>query len=280
MLGVEAGFDAIWSSGLELSASRGVPDADILTMSDTLAAADKLAESVACPVLADCDAGYGGVNNVYRMVELYERAGVAAVCIEDKRYPKINSLFEGRQELEDVDVFAAKLRAAQLAKRDPDLMVIARLESLVAGGDLADAFYRAEAYEEAGADALLIHDKVSSPARVLAFLSGWRERSEVPLVVVPTTYFHISATELAAAGANIVIYANHGLRSAIHAMRQTFTAILESDSTAAVEARIAPLADVFDLQRISELDRRERELLPSTNQMRGGQAILASHGNR
>ncbi|MDF6043839.1 isocitrate lyase/phosphoenolpyruvate mutase family protein [Streptomyces sp. JH14] len=258
-LAERAGFDGVWSSGLEVSASQGVPDTDILTMSELLGVASSLASAVAIPVVADCDAGYGNAHNVMNMVQRYEAAGIAAVSIEDKRFPKVNSFIPGRQELAPVPEFCGKLAAAKAAQRTDDFMVIARIEALIAGWGLAEALRRGEAYAEAGADAVLIHSKDGNPEEVLRFLSSWRLRT--PVVVVPTTYHTVTATELAEAGAKMVIYANHGLRAGITAVSETFASILREDRTTAVEGRIAPLTTVFDLQGMPQQKRHEAQFI-------------------
>ncbi|MFF5970026.1 isocitrate lyase/phosphoenolpyruvate mutase family protein [Streptomyces sp. NPDC012769] len=259
-LAERAGFDGVWSSGLEVSASQGLPDTDLLTMSELLAVAGSMAAAVDIPVVADCDAGYGNALNVMHMVRRYEAAGVAAVCVEDKRFPKVNSFVPGRQELEPVEVFAGKIAAAKAAQRDPDLMVIARTESLIAGWGMDEALLRADAYAAAGADAVLIHAKGASPEPVLEFLERWRGR--LPVVVVPTTYHTVTFDELRAAGAKLVIYANHGLRAGISAVSEVFEAILSEGRTTGFEGRIAPLATVFDLQGMDRLKADEARFIP------------------
>ncbi|MEW2592233.1 isocitrate lyase/phosphoenolpyruvate mutase family protein [Micromonospora aurantiaca] len=260
-LGERAGFDAIWSSGLEVSASHGVPDADLLTMSELLDAARWMAGAVTLPVVADCDTGYGNATNVAHMVRRYEAAGIAAVCVEDKRFPKLNSFIPGRQELVPVREFAGKIEAAKNAQQDPDFLVIARIEALVVGLSVDEALKRGRAYADAGADAVLVHAKDADPALVLEFLDRWT--SPLPVVVVPTTYFRITASELHAAGAKMVIYANHGLRARVRAVSETFREILRTDGTAAVENRIAPLETIFELQGVEELRAHDATYLRS-----------------
>ncbi|MFE2164457.1 isocitrate lyase/phosphoenolpyruvate mutase family protein [Streptomyces sp. NPDC059447] len=250
-LAERAGFDGVWSSGLEISASQGLPDTDILTMTELHAVAESLAAAVGIPVVADCDAGYGNANNVMHMIRRYEAAGIAAVSIEDKRFPKVNSFMSARQELASVAEFCGKLAAAKSVQRDPDLMVIARIEALIAGWGMDEALRRGEAYVEAGADAVLIHAKGSSPQPILEFLHAWR--LPTPVVVVPTTYHTVTADELAEAGAKMVIYANQGLRAGINAVTETFETILRDGRSTGVEDRIAPLSTVFDLQGMTQL---------------------------
>jgi phosphoenolpyruvate phosphomutase len=259
-LAERAGFDAVWSSGLEISASQGLPDADILTMSELLTVAQAMAAQVNLPVIADCDAGYGNANNVMHMVRRYEAAGIAAVCVEDKCYPKVNSFIPGRQELCPTEEFAGKIAAAKSAQSRPDLVVIARLEALVAGWDVDEALRRGEAYAEAGADMVLIHAKGESPQPVLDFLHQWRMPQ--PVAVVPTTYHTVTADELSEAGAKLVIYANHGLRASIAAVTEAFDSILRDGRSTGIEDRISPLSTVFDLQGMGQFLEAERRYVP------------------
>jgi phosphoenolpyruvate phosphomutase len=258
-LAQRAGFDAVWAGGLEISTAHGVPDANILSMAEHLEAARWMVEAVDLPVVADCDTGFGNSNNVIQTVRRYESAGVAAICIEDKLFPKVNSFVAGRQELASVAEFVGKLMAAKNAQVSPDFMVIARIEALIAGYGQAEALRRAQAYADAGADAILIHSSQSAPDQVLEFARAWDNR--LPVVVVPTTYFTITAAELEAAGIRMVIYANHGLRAAITAALDTYEVILRTGSTAAVEDRIAPLDLVFELQGMHHMKQAEKAYL-------------------
>jgi phosphoenolpyruvate phosphomutase len=242
------GFDGLWASGLGISTAHGIPDTSILTMTELLDAAIVMERASSLPVIADCDTGFGGIDNVVRMVRLYERAGIAAVCIEDKQFPKRNSFLEGH-ELADPDEFAARIAAAKETQVDPDFVVIARLESLIAGAGLDDALARASAYADAGADAILVHSKARSPDEVLAFARRWRALERTPLVAVPTTYYTVSAGTLAAAGYRVVIYANQALRAAIAAVDSALGSLAEHDSSDHLEERVASIQDVFDLVR-------------------------------
>ncbi|WP_235502551.1 MULTISPECIES: isocitrate lyase/phosphoenolpyruvate mutase family protein [unclassified Kitasatospora] len=254
-LGEEAGFEAIWASGLEISAARALPDANILSMAECLEAADEIAGAVDIPVLADCDSGFGGVGNVVHMVRSYESRGLAGVCIEDKQFPKMNSFVEGNQDLAPIGDFAAKITAAKEARRDKDFVVVARIEALIAGAGLEEALRRAVVYEAAGADALLIHSKRATPEEVFAFREAYQ--GVLPVVVVPTTYPQVTATELTEHGFGGVIYANQGLRASITAMRDVLAQIGGSGSTSAVEGSIASLKDIFALQKVDELLARQ-----------------------
>lgn len=244
----QTGFDAVWASGLEISAAHAVPDANILTMKDYLEAASSINEAVTIPVIADCDTGYGNASNVIRLVKKYEAAGIAAICIEDKCFPKVNSYIPGRQELAPIAEFVGKIQAAKDAQISADFMVIARVEALIAGWGLEEAWRRAEAYVAAGADGILIHSKAKTPDEIQAFIQGWS--GAVPLVVVPTSYSQVTVQQLQAWGVRMVIYANVGMRAAVQAMRQILLRLRQAGSLKAVEADIAPLQTIFDLQEM------------------------------
>ncbi|HEU5268323.1 MAG TPA: isocitrate lyase/phosphoenolpyruvate mutase family protein [Jatrophihabitans sp.] len=250
-LGADAGFDAIWASGLEISASRGLPDANILSMSECLEAAAHLAESVEIPVLADCDSGFGGVGNVIHMVRSYESRGIAGVCIEDKQFPKLNSFAAGQQDLAPIGDFAAKVTAAAEARRDRNFVIVARVEALIAGAGMAEALRRAHAYERAGADALVIHSKLNRPDEVFTFREQYQ--GVLPVIVIPTTYSHVTTTELRERGFGAVIYANQALRGSISAMREVMHEIAAAGTTSGIEGSIASLKEVFALQHMDGL---------------------------
>lgn len=255
MLGEKSGFDALWASGLCISAAHGVPDASILTMTEFVTAASIMNQATTIPVIADCDTGFGEVNNVIRMVRQYEQAGVAAVCIEDKTFPKRNSLLEGRQQLADPCEFSAKILAAKQAQMDPDFMIIARLESLNVGAGLEDALQRAELYCAAGADAILVHSKAKTAIEVLEFAAAWRQQSRsTPLVVVPTTYFGVTVDELHSHGIKMVIYANQALRAAIRAMDNVMVAIRQTGTSAPIEELLTSCEELFALLGTDEID--------------------------
>ncbi|KZC95517.1 MULTISPECIES: isocitrate lyase/phosphoenolpyruvate mutase family protein [Clavibacter] len=251
----QAGYDVVWASGLEISASMAVPDANILTMSDVLAVAASMAAKVRIPVLADCDSGFGGTANVAAMVRAYEAAGIQGVCVEDKTFPKLNSFVAGNQSLVPIEDFCGKLAAARENRSSDAFVVIARIEAFIAGFGLHEALVRARAYEAAGADALLIHSKRADATEIEGFLAAYD--GELPVVVVPTTYKETTLTDLQRMGASLAIYANQGLRSAISSTRTTLRTILECGSAAAVDDSIAPLQEVFDLQDMADHVSRE-----------------------
>jgi phosphoenolpyruvate phosphomutase len=242
----EAGFDAVWVSSFELSASRGLPDASLVTMSEYLDAAELIDYGITIPVVADCDTGFGGPANVAYTVRRFERRGIAAICIEDKRFPKINSFADASHELVSADEFAEKVAAGKAAQQAPDFVFIARTEALIAGHDVGEALKRAHLYADAGADAVLVHSRSSTPAQVLEFGRQWRR--DVPLVAVPTTYGDVDEATLFGAGYRMVIYANQTLRSHVKATREMLQAIGRAGRAAAVDGKIATIAEVFAIQ--------------------------------
>jgi len=265
----EAGFDAIWASGFEISASQGVPDASILSFSESLESARGIARAVEIPVIADCDSGFGNAVNVIRTVREYEDATIAAISIEDNVFPKRCSFYPGsRRELVSVEEHSGKIRACKAAQRDPDTVVIARTEALIAGWGQAEALRRGRAYADAGADAVLIHSKARSLDELADTARKWDRR--VPLVIVPTMFPEASADECHAAGFKVVIFANHGLRAAIRAMQTTLGELRRSARIADVQEHLVPLEEVYRLVRVETMDREEKEFLPP-----GGSRVTA-----
>lgn len=259
ILAEEAGFDGLWVSGLEVSASMGVPDTEIVSLSQMLDLARSITRVVDVPVIVDADTGYGDPQNLRYAVAEYMASGVAGICIEDKVFPKRNSFIEEGQVLEDPDVFACKIAAAKEVSAGSTFSVVARVESIIAGRPLAEALHRARTYRDAGADAVLIHDKSSHGGEVLAFAAEWDH--DLPLVAVPTTYHQVEYSALREAGYGTVIYANQGLRSAVSAMRTVMDEIGRTGSSSSIESSITPVAELFRLQ--SENRRSFRELYPA-----------------
>jgi len=249
ILAEEAGFGAVWASSFEISAAHGLPDASLLTMTDYLTTAAAVQRRVGVPVVADCDTGFGGAMNVAWMVREYERAGITAVCMEDKVFPKMNSFVAAEHALLDVDAFCHKIEVAKRVQASPDFFVIARTEALIAGAGMAEALRRCHAYADAGADAVLILFRAKVRTEIVEFLDLWSGR--LPVVIVPTTYPDWHIDEIAAAGVSVVIYANQGLRATVSSLRHTFGHIRDEGRSAQLESRIATVPDIFALQQLS-----------------------------
>lgn len=257
-LAQEAGFSAVWASSLEISAARCLPDASLLTMTDYLEAAVRMQRQVTIPVIADCDTGFGNNLNVAHLVHEYEAAGITAVCMEDKHYPKMNSFAPGRHEhdLIETEAFARKVSVAKQAQRGDEFFVVARTEAIISGLGVDEALRRCHAYVDAGADAILIHSKAKTNAEIVAFLDEWQRRA--PVVIVPTTYPDWHFDDAVAAGASVVIYANQGLRATVEAVRGTYRTILAKGSSIDLEDELASVSDVFELQRLREWQELDR----------------------
>jgi phosphoenolpyruvate phosphomutase len=261
LLAEEAGFDALWASGFELSALYGLPDVSLISMTQHLEMVRAIAERSSLPIVADIDTGFGNALNVIHAIGLYERAGAAAVVIEDKTFPKVTSLVaDGRQELLPRDEFQGKIRAAIEARRDPDFLVIARTEALIAGLGEAEALARAAAYEAAGADMILVHSKQKTPAEVESFVSAWTGKA--PLVLVPTAYPDLTVARIKALGrVKMVIYGNHAIRAAVTSMQRVFARILADGGIQGVNKEIVSVEEIFRLQRMDQVKADEKKYL-------------------
>lgn len=260
-IGEEQGFKGIWASGLAISAAMGVRDNNEASWTQVLEVLEFMSDASTVPILLDGDTGYGNFNNVRRLVRKLEQRGVAAVCIEDKLFPKTNSFLHGEsQTLADVAEFSGKIRAAKDTQSDPDFCVVARTEAFIVGQGLNEALDRAHSYREAGADAILVHSKKSTGDQIFDFMRAWK--NSCPVVIVPTTYYQTPVEQLEQAGVRLVIWANHMIRASVTAMQQTAAAIYASRSLVPVEKNIAPVKELFRLQQADELDRAEAVYLP------------------
>ena len=223
-------FDGMWLSSLTDSTLKGKPDNESVDVTSRLRTVNDILEITTKPIIYDGDSG-GLPEHFTFLVRSLERLGVSAVVIEDKIGLKQNSLLEtgNFQKQAPVEEFCRKIHEGKTAQITDDFMVIARCESLITGAGEDDAIERSRAYIAAGADGILIHSKLPSPDEVLSFAKRFRAEVSVdkPLIVVPSTYAQITEDELAAAGINIVIYANQLLRAAFPAMRKCAERILE-----------------------------------------------------
>jgi phosphoenolpyruvate phosphomutase len=238
-----------------------VPDANILDMSVQLAASSQINEAVSVPVITDCDNGYGNAVNAAFTARKFHQAGIAGICIEDNIFPKRCSFYDGaRRELVSGAEHALKVKACKDSS-DGELFVIARTEALIAGYSIEDALDRAEAYADAGADAVLIHSKEKTPDQIIEFSRRWSGKT--PLVAVPTTYDTITADELGKLGCRIVIFANHGLRASIRAVEQAYAKLISAGRASVLRQDIVTLQNVFDLVGVKDLEENERKYLPA-----------------
>ncbi len=257
----EAGFRGVWASGLTTSASLGLRDSNEASWTQVLDQLEYMADATRLPILVDGDTGHGNFNNVRRFVRKLGERGLAGVCIEDKLFPKTNSFIGEGQALADIEEFCGRIKAGKDSQVDDDFVLVARVEALISGLGMAEALRRAEAYHRAGADAILIHSKRSTAEEILAFTRAWGNRA--PLVIVPTMYYATPTEVYREAGISTVIWANHLLRSALVAMRETAARIAEDESLMRVEGQVASVQEVFRLVGNAELEQAERQYLPA-----------------
>jgi len=273
----EAGFGGIWASGLAISAQFGVRDNNEASWTQVVDMLEFMADASDLPILLDGDTGYGNFNNMRRLVRKLEQRGIAGVCIEDKQFPKANSFLNGeRQPLADIGEFCGKIAAGKDTQTDPHFSIVARVEALIAGWSMDEALRRAEAYRLAGADAILIHSKLSKPDEILTFARQWGRRC--PLVIVPTRYYSTPTDVFRQAGISVVIWANHLVRSAAAAMQSVAKEIHQSQTLVNVEDRIASVEEIFRLQDADEYSAAERLYLTSGAVARSAVVLAASRG--
>lgn len=242
-------FDAMWMSSLCDAAVRGKPDIELVDMTSRYRTVDEICDVTTKPIIFDGDTGGLKEHFVYT-VRTLERMGVSMVVIEDKRGLKKNSLFgsEAEQTQESVKAFCEKIHAGVEARRTPDFMICARIESLILERGMEDALTRAEAFVKAGADAVMMHSRKKDPSEILEFLRLFRARDScTPVVLVPTSYNAVYEDELRKAGANIVIYANQMTRAAFPAMRNAARLILEHQRSAECDEICMPIKDIITL---------------------------------
>ena len=265
---VQREFDAIWESSLTDSASKGHPDIEVVSFDSRLQSINEILAVTHKPMIVDGDTG-GDANNFEYMVTKLERAGVSAVIIEDKVFPKRNSLEPGVQQmLQEPEIFSQKIQRGKSAQISTDFMIIARLESLIAGKSVDDALFRAQIYLEAGADGVMIHSKEKDPSQIMEFAKHYQKMTQKinckkPMVCVPTTYNTLTEDELRAAGFSIVIYANHLLRSANKAMEETARTILLNQRSFEVDPICSPVREIF--QTVGFLEVKEKDKLDGNN---------------
>ncbi|GFR81214.1 phosphoenolpyruvate phosphomutase [Elysia marginata] len=234
----EAGFKGIWGSGLSMATQLGVRDSNEASWTQF----------------------------IFKHMYVFPSVPIAfpkpeGAAVEDKLFPKTNSLLDGRaQPLADVKEFALKIQAMKEAQRDPDFNIIARVEALIAGWGVDEALKRADAYLEAGATAILMHSKLSEPKDIRAFLDAWQNKG--PIVLVPTTYYKTPVDEWRQRQVSLIIWANHSIRASVKAMQDLTKHIYENQSTAGVEDKIVTVKELFRLTKDDELKKAEDKYLP------------------
>ena len=237
----------MWASSLTDSTSKGKPDIEAVDTTSRLLTLNEVLEVTNKPIIYDGDTG-GKQEHLVFTIKNLERIGVSAIVIEDKKGLKKNSLFGNSvlQEQEDVEVFCEKIKTGKQAKKTDDFLIFSRVESLILEKGLNDALSRSESYLNAGTDGILIHSKQESPDEIFHFVSEFRKNTNAPLCVVPTTYNQVRFEEFEQVGINIVIYANHLLRSTYPAMLNTAESILKNGRTEEIESNLMSVKDIIN----------------------------------
>lgn len=260
----EAGFKGIWGSGLTMSASMGMRDNNEISWTEIVNEIEYMSDATTIPILLDADTGYGNFNNVRILVHKLEKLGVAGISIEDKLFPKTNSFINGdTQKLADIGEFCGKIRAAKDTQLDPDFCVVARTESFITNHGLNEALKRAFAYYEAGADAIFIHSKKSTPKDIIDFMKEWK--NTCPVIIAPTTYYTTHPEVFEKLGVSLVIWANMMMRASIRNMSNVACIVARERSICELGEQIAPVGDIFRLQNAQELLDAEKIYQPVQN---------------
>jgi phosphoenolpyruvate phosphomutase / 2-hydroxyethylphosphonate cytidylyltransferase len=247
--GARKEFDGMWGSSLTESTAKGKPDIEAVDVTSRTQTLNDILEVTTKPIIYDADTG-GKIEHFKFTVRTLERLGVSAAIIEDKIGLKKNSLFgnDVAQQQDSIEGFSEKIIAGKKAQVTDDFMVIARIESLILEAGMEDAVKRAKAYIEAGADGIMIHSRQKDPAEIFEFCHYYAQFDRrVPLIVVPSSFNQVTEEELAEKGVDIVIYANHLLRSAYPAMIDTATSILKNSRSAEVDSKLLSIKDILEL---------------------------------
>ena len=242
-------FDGMWGSSLTDSTSKGKPDIEAVDVSSRINTLNEVIEVTTKPIIYDADTG-GKTEHFVFTVRTLERLGVSAVIIEDKTGLKKNSLLgtDVAQTQDSVESFCNKIRAGKSAQATDDFMLIARIESLILGKGIDDAVKRAESYLDAGADGIMIHSREKNPDEIFKFAEIYNQlKNRKTLVCVPSSYNCVTEDELREGGFNIVIYANHLLRSAYPAMLSTAKSILENQRSLECDSSLMSIKSILEL---------------------------------
>ena len=246
--GESVSFDGVWSSSLTDSTAKGKPDIEAIDMTSRINAVNDVFEVTTKPMIFDADTG-GKTEHFEFTVKSLERTGVSAVVIEDKTGLKKNSLFgnDVAQTQDSVENFSDKISRGKAAQVGDDFMIVARIESLILEAGMEDALMRAEAYINAGADAIMIHSRHKDPAEIMEFMQKFRATNDkTPVVVVPTSFNGVTVEEFAEMGVNVVVTANHMLRAAYPAMLKVANSVLENGRSLEAEPDCMSIKEILE----------------------------------
>lgn len=250
------GFAALWASSLCMSTALGLRDSDEASWNQLISLVASMTQATERPVLVDGDTGYGNFNTARLFARAAEQVGAAGVCMEDKVFPKMNSFFGSEHQLAPIGQFCGKLRACRDKLTDPGFVLVARTETLIAGGPVAEALDRSAAYAEAGADAIFIHSRKPDVSEIAEFCGQWANLR--PVIISPTTYHRTTMTTFRELGVAGVMWANQGMRAAYAAIRDTCRTVLAQESVSGVEDRIASLKEIFSLYEYAGLEQEDK----------------------
>ncbi|MGA7731926.1 MAG: isocitrate lyase/phosphoenolpyruvate mutase family protein [Chloroflexia bacterium] len=245
-----AGFDAVWASGFSISASLGLPDANVMTASELVDRVEQLMEAVSIPVIVDCDEGYGSLRSTLRLARQLRTRGVQGMCIEDNSYPKLNSFLGGvSRALTSSEAFAAKIGAIKDAV--PDMVVIARTEAIIADLGLDEAVDRGKLYAKSGADVVVLHSAYKHLDEFETLAHTWRDNT--PLAVIPTMAPEVGFSDLVDLGFRVVIFANQALRASVLTMEEVLRMLHSTGRLSEIEGRLATMDHLFELTNLRDV---------------------------
>lgn len=247
------GFEAMYMTGAGTSAARiGMPDVGLLTMTEMVDNAARICAISELPLIADADNGYGGPLNVRRAIQQYERAGVAAVHLEDQVLPKRCGHLSGKQLIPPQEM-AAKIKAAVDARTDGDFVIIARTDALAVKG-LAAAFDRAELYREMGADVLFIESPLAEHVGLI------NDRLNCPTLYNMATSGKtpfLKKSEIERMGYKIIIYPNWLMLAAIRAAEGVLETLKREETIASLASQVPTFQEFFNLVGMKEVQELE-----------------------
>lgn len=244
------GFDAVWASGFSISASKCIPDSNVLSAEELLNRVDEMLNSISIPIIVDCDEGYGTLSNSLRLVKRLINRGVQGICIEDNIYPKSNSFMVNvEHNLVKEKDFCKKISSIKC--NVPETLLIARTETLIVNElMLEEAIQRGTSYAKSGADLILIHSKYKELYSFKTLIRSWTD--ETPLVVIPTLAPQISFDSLSKLGFKMVIYSNQILRASIYAIKNTLHSLGNNNvQIPMTDNEIVSMDEIFELTKLN-----------------------------
>ena len=248
--GVTREFDGFWSSSLTDSTLKGKPDIEVLDVNQRLQNINDIFDVTSKPLIMDADTG-GKIEHFEINMRSIERVGVSAVIIEDKKGLKKNSLLgtSVKQEQESIKNFCKKIKIGNAACKSNEVMLFARVESLIFNKGVNDALKRAYAYLDAGASGIMIHSKETNAKEIFDFAKKFRNKidNSIPLVVVPSTFNKVKEVEFIDNGFNIIIYANQLLRASYPSMLSVAEGILRYQRSFEQEKKIISIKEILKL---------------------------------